>query len=53
MTQSTAKAAADEAFLTAGEDNLRDESPPDGLLPNKTDTQLYIMIPTLAVREWR
>lgn len=48
MTQSAAKAAADEALRAAGEDNLRDESPPDGLLPNKTDTQLYIMTPHLG-----
>ena len=41
MTQSAAKAAADEAFLTAGEDNLRDESPPTAYFPTRP-THNYI-----------
>ena len=35
MTQSAAKAAADEALRAAGEDNLRDESPPRRLTPQQ------------------
>lgn len=41
MTQSAAEAAADEALRTAGEDNLRDESPLTDSFPTRP-THNYI-----------
>ena len=41
MTQSAAEAAADETLRAAGEDNLRDESPPTAYFPTRP-THNYI-----------
>ena len=41
MMQNAAEAAADEALRTAGEDNLRDESPPTAYSPTRP-THNYI-----------
>ena len=41
MTQSAAEAAANEALRAAGEDNLRDESPPMAYSPTRP-THNYI-----------